>query len=311
MSVHYSKIYDPAENEEHRAATWVKSVDPEDPSEGHWEQYSGYRRVGWAKDRFRESMNVDHPLWTKEDYDKDKKNEVYSPDQKNLSPERITFGDTCLMKVIGDDPMAEAVEEEIDTQDRENRVSRNFADMLCDYAEKCGPNEKEVFFKEGGRGMKWTSNEELMEKIGLRVEEMKELMGDPDFILNLSDVSVRNFPRRIFESFYERYTEWVESKDDSNESKLNVDAKEFIPGEQWMPLLKRSSPKKIMGVYSVDPLPPKGEVPEKKRPQSKVSSEAQLCWAMKNDSDEKLKEIEKKLELLIGMNGPVVEAKAV
>ncbi len=310
MSVHYSKIYDPAENEEHRAASWVKSVDPEDPSEGQWEQYSGYRRVGWAKDCFRNSMNVDHPLWTKEDYDKDKKNKVYPLDEKNLPPKRITFGETCLTKVIGGDRGTEAVEEKIDIQDRNNRVSRNFADMLCDYAEKCGPNEKRVFFKEGGRGMKWASNGELMEKIGLRVEEVNTRMEEQDFRLNLSDVSVRNFPRRIFESFYERYTEWVDIEDEDTQSNLNADAKVFVPGEQWMPLITRSSPKKICGVYSVAPLPPKGK-PWKRRPPSDVTSESQMCWAMKTESDVKLKEIEKKLEFLIGLNGPVVEAKAV
>jgi len=311
-SVHYTQIYDHADNDEHRVATWVKSVDPEDPSEGIWEQYCGYGRYGIEKDHFRNSMNVSHPLWTKEDYNAAKKNEVYPRGVDSClsatSPKkRVTFVDTCSTKVKGEEGEGK---EMIDPQDRDDRVSRNFANILCDYAEKCGPNEKKVFFQEGGRGMKWVSNDGLMEKIGLRVEEVKILMVDPDYRLNLSDVSVRNFPRRIFESFYERYTEWMDSEDHRSESNLNVGAKVFVPGEQWMPLITRSSPKKICGVYSVEPLPPRGK-PWKRRPPSDVTSESQMCWAMKNESDVKLKEIEKKLEFLIGLNGPVVEAKAV
>lgn len=308
MAVHYSKIYDPLENEEHREATWVDtSLDPQDPSEGYWGQYCGYGRGGWAKDRFRESMNVDHPLWTKENYNKERENPVYPFKAIDSEQKRVSFFEKATVQFKGREKTTTM---KIDGEDRKNRVSRNFADMMVDYAEKCGPNEKRRFFKEGGRGKKWTSNKELMENIGLRVEEVKGLMEDADFRLNLSDVSVRNYPRRIFESFYERYTEWFDDEEEASKSNLNADAKEFVPGEQWMSLLSRSSPKKICGVYSVEPRPPQGE-PRKKRPSGKVSSEAQLCWAMKNDSDEKLKQIENKLELLIGMNGPVVEAKPI
>ena len=304
MAVHYSQIYDPVENEDHGRANWVKDVGQEDPSKGIWEPYVGYDRNGWAKSRFLVSMNADHPLWTKEDYDKERENPVYPFKVKETEQKRVSFFEEASVQFkegMGTTTM------KIDGEDRENRVSRNFSDILVDYAEKCGPNEKKIFFKEGGRGMKWTSNGELMKKIGLRVEEVKKLMEDTSFRLNLSDVSVRNYPRRIFESFYERYTEWF---DGERSFKMNADAKVFVPGEQWMPLLARSSPKKICGVYSVEPLPPQGK-PDKKRPPSKVSSEAQLCWEIKNDSDEKLKQIEKKLELLIGMNGPVVEAKPI
>lgn len=305
MAVHYSQIYDPAEKEEHRAATWVDtSWGGDEQGEGYWEQYCGYTKWSTEKDLFRNSMNVDHPVWTKEDYNEEKENPVYPFKAKETEQKRVSFFEEASVQFKGEVGITTM---KIDEEDRENRVSRNFSDILVDYAEKCGPNEKKIFFKEGGRGMKWTSNGELMEKIGLRVEEVKELMGNADFRLNLSDVSVRNYPRRIFESFYERYTEWV---DGERSFKMNADAKVFVPGEQWMPLLTRSSPKKICGVYEVEPLPPQGK-PEKKRPPSKVSSEAQLCWEMKNDSDEKLKQIEKKLELLIGMNGPVVEAKPI
>lgn len=307
MPVHYSKIYDPTENEGHREATWVDtSLDPQDPSEGYWCQYCGYGRYGWAKDRFRESMNADHPLWTKENCNKERGNPVYPFKVKDSEQKRVSFFEKAAVQFKGGE---ETTTMKIDGEDRENRVSRNFADMMVDYAEKCGPNEKKRFFKGGGRGKKWTSNRGLMENIGLRVEEVKGLMEDTDFRLNLSDVTVRNYPRRFFESFYEIYTEWFDDEE-ASKSNLNVDAKEFVPGEQWMPLLSRSSPKKIIGEYAIEPLPPQGK-PEKKRPSGKVSSEAQLCWAMKNDSDEKLKQIEKKLELLIGLNGPVVKAKPI
>lgn len=307
IAVHYSKIYDPLENEEHREATWVDtSLDPQDPSEGYWGQYCGYGRDGWEKDRFRESMNVDHPLWTKENYNKGRENPVYPFNVIYSEQKRVSFFEEASVQFKGGE---ETTTMKIDGEDSENRVSRNFANMMVDYAEKCGPNEKKMFFKEGGRGKKWTSNKGIMENIGLRVEEVKDLMEDTDFRLNLSDVSVRNYPRRIFESFYERYIEWFD-EEEASKSNLNAGAKEFVPGEQWMPLTTRNSPKKICGVYPVEPHPPQGK-PEKKRPSGKVSSASQLCWAMKNESDEKLIEIEKKLELLIGLNGPVVEAKPI
>jgi hypothetical protein len=302
MAVHYSLIYDPLGNEEHRGATWGQS-------EGHWVQYCGYGREECDKDRFRNSMNVDNPLWATTDYDKEKKNEVYPLGQQSLPLRRIGFVDTCFTRFIGDET-AEPEKQMIDSEDRENRVSRNFANMMCDYAEKCGPNEKRIFFKKNGRGMKWVSNEELMVKLGLRIEGEKELMKDSGYIMSLSDVSVRNFPRRIFESFYERYTEWFDLEHTDSNSAMNVEAKTFVPGQQWMPLLSRSSPQKICGVYKVNPPLPQGKMIHK-RPKGRVNSNSRLCWEMKNDSDEKLKAIEKKLELLIGMNCPVVEAKAV
>jgi len=247
-------------------------------------------------------MNEDHPLWSSDDYDKEKKNEVYAWSTSWLPANRVSFNDTCWVSFKGEE--GEGIEK-IDPEDRNNRVSRNFSDMLCDYAEKCGPAEKKIFFKEGGRGMKWTSNEVLMEKLGLRIEQIHEGMKDPEFKFSLSDVSVKNFPRRIFESFYERYLNWLNPP---KISKLDAGAAPFVPGEQWMPLLKRTCPQKICGVYKVDPPP---GAPVTRRPRGRVSSESRLCWQMKNDSDKQLREIEKKLELLIGMNGPVVEAKAI
>ena len=298
MAVHYTKIYDPLENEEHREVRWEEK-------QGVYVQYEGYGRDGSAKDMFRNSMNVNHPLWSSGDYDKEKTNEVYPWSTSWLPANRVSFNDTCWVSFKGEEG---SVTTKIDPEDRENRISRNFANMMCDYAEKCGPSEKKIFFQKGGRGMKWISNEVLMEKFGLRIEEIHELMEDPEFKLSLSDASVKNFPRRIFDSFYERYTAWFDEKDKGTKSNFNAEAKVFVPGEQWMPLIQRSSPKMIGGVYKV--YPPPG-VPVSRRPQSKVSSEAQLCWQMKSESDEKLKEIEKKLELLIGMNGPVVEAKPI
>ncbi len=304
-SVHYTDIYDPLNNEKHLEKTWVDSSwDELDPADGVWAQFVGYQRCGVAKDLFRNSINVDHPLWNTGDYDENRENPVYPFKAMPCEEKRVSFFHKAAVKFCGGE---ETTEMEIDKEDRENRVSRNFADMLCDYAEKCGPSEKKVFFKKGGRGMKWVSNGEMMEKLGLMIEETQRLMEDQDFKLNLSDVSVRNYPRRIFESFCERYEEWM---DGETSFKMNAEAKAFVPGEQWMPLLSRSSPKKICGAYANDPPPPKGK-PEKKRPAGNVSSAAQLCWHMKNESDEKLKDIEKKLELLIGMNGPVVKAKAV
>jgi hypothetical protein len=303
----YTDIYDPLGNEEHRGATWVDTSSEDDElGGGYWEQYCGYNKWGTEKDLFRNSINVDHPVWTKGDYDEEKENPVYPFKVEETEQKRVSFFEEASVHFKDGE---ETTTTKIDGEDRQNRVSRNFAEMMVDYAEKCGPNEKKRFFKEGGRGKKWTSNGERMKKIGLRVEEVKELMEDADFQLNLSDVSVRGYPRRIFESFYKRYREWFD-EEEASKSNLNANAKEFVPGEQWMPLISRSSPKKIFGAYSVEPLPPQGE-PKKKRPSGKVSSEAQLCWAMKNDSDEKLREIEKKLELLIGLNGPVVEAEPI
>ncbi len=304
MASHYSEIYDPQENESHREAKWVEDEDSEEEGDGMWVYYEGYGQSSSEKDYFLVSINSDHPFWSSDDYDQNKKNEVYSGRTSGQSEKSVSFSDTCVAMMDGEWwPRSE----KIDPEDRENRVSRNFSDMMCDYAEKNGPNEKKRFFKEGGRGMKWVENKELMGKIRVRIEDVNDLMEDPNFQLSLSDASVKNYPRYIFESFYQKYSEWINRKHESN---LNVDAKVFIPGEQWMPILSRNSREMICGVYAIDPIPPSSR-PEKKRPKSKVNSQSQMLWEMKNESDEKLKVIEKKLEVLIGMNGPVVTAEVI
>ena len=122
---------------------------------------------------------MNHPLWTAEDYDEKKENPVYPFKALPCEEKRVSFFHEAAW---ADEEKTTTMK--IDQEDRENRVSRNFADILCDYAEKCDHNKKKVTTsKEGGRE-EVDIKGELMEKIGLRVEEVKGLMEDPDFILN-------------------------------------------------------------------------------------------------------------------------------
>ena len=86
----------------------------------------------------------------------------------------------------------------------------------------------------------------------------------------------------------------MDSEGDSNKSKLNVDAKEFVRramDANSSKVLHRRFVGFMRGNLFLQ------MVSQRRRDRQAKLSGAQLCWAMKSDSDEKLKEIERSWNL--------------
>ena len=197
----------------------------------------------------------------------------------------------------------------LDGRDREDRLSWNFSKMLADYCEKAhGIGGKKKFFKLGGAGERWSKDKAMMKELGGKFEYLADALKDEDFKISLSDQSVKNYPRYHFEVLHKRYTEFMGSS-----SLLRADAPEFVPGGTQKNVLCRTSPKNICGVYSVEQKPPEpcGPPPPRRPSASSKESSSMLLWHMKEESDIKIDNLEKKLDLLINMSGPVVQADSV
>tara|TARA_Y100000817_G_scaffold55900_1_gene41235 strand:- start:3855 stop:4754 length:900 start_codon:yes stop_codon:yes gene_type:complete len=292
---HYSEIYN-FEGGDHSEPSW-------DVDYQLWRYYEGYTHYSREKGEFLESINYDHSLWS-----------MPGNADRSRSASKVSFNDEGEVRYTttpGDGTETDQHKEKLDMEDRENRASWNFAKMLCDYYEKTkGSVEKKEFFKCGGKGEKWSNNKELMDKLGPIFRATNGLLENDDFMIALSDQTVKDYPKSHFRDLYRIYTEFMESI-----SSLRATAPEFIPGKVWCQPrapLSRTSPKSICGVYKVDKIPQKPSgPPPPKRPSSssKDPSISLVGWNKKDESRITIEDLEKKLDLLISMHGPVVTAE--
>ena len=324
--VNYADIYDPANESEHMRTHFVPETQQRS---AHYAHYEPYGRKSFEKSEFLRSINEDHELWSQEEKKEDKiqkvgirvRGEFVLKDSYKLNG--MLWPGQYMSKVFDSVPHTlemevlypEMWEDDIDTQDRENRVSYVFAKMLEEFVEKSYSEElKKNFFLKGGMGWKWTQNMELMKKIGgIFKRENKNFKADPNYELSLSDISVKRYPKHHFMKICDLFLDFMESKE--KKPAMNPLAKEFVPGKCYTtPLaLARTSPKKIAGVYAIEqPKKPEGIPPPRRPTASSKDSTSQLCWEMKGETDTKIEDLEKKLDLLIQLSaGPVVTAKKV
>ena len=97
-------------------------------------------------------------------------------------------------------------------------------------------------------------------------------------------------------------------------SRLNAGAPVFIPGgvSSDFPKLVRCDPQKICGAYVNErPIKPAGPPPPRRPIATTKDSNSRFAWEIKQESDSKIENLEKKLDLLIQMNGPIVNAEIV
>lgn len=319
----YKGIYDPLNNEDHMRTRLV----PESwDRPAHYAHYEPYGRNSKEKEDYIDSINREHELWSLpfEEDDREKKvsfvveglfmsrdsyqlNGGLWPGQY-MSDVFLRVPQKLEMEVI----YPEMWKEDIDTSDRGKKASYAFAQMLAVYVEKCSESEKKTFFDRGGKGWKWSQDKELMKKVGKLFErENCNIRDDPNYCISLSDISVKSYPRHHFLKICDLFLDFMEKKEEV--SSLNPWAKEFVPGQCFISPLVRQSPKKITGVYAIEqPKKPPG-VPKSRRPKaSSNNSTSQLCWQMKGETDSKIEDLQKKIDLLLQLSvGPVVEAKRV
>lgn len=319
----YKGIYDPLNNPDHMRARFVPESWNRSAHHAHYEPYGHDCK---EKGDFLDSINKEHELWSSpfEEDDREKKvgisvqADFILRDSYQLNGE--LWPGQYMSKVFDSVHHTLGMEvvypimwkEDIDTSDREKKASYVFAQMLAVYVEKCSESEKKTFFNRGGKGWRWSQDKQLMKRVRKLFErENSNIMNDPNYRISLSDISVKSYPKHHFLKICDLFLDFMEKKDET--SPLNPFAVEFVPGKCFTTPLVRQSPKKIAGVYSIEqPTKPSG-VPKGRRPTaSSKNSTSRLCWQMKGETDSKIEDLEKKLDLLIHLSaGPVVTAKII
>ena len=306
---HYTDIYDPAENPEHGRTRYVEkwgTLDDGTPiCYKRYIPYEGYGSRSQEKFDYRVSLNKDHPLWSggcvKEGGTMVGRKQDYTGS--------TMFDEEAEVKVIGEN---EVVKELIDISDRKERTSWNFSLMLSEFVEKCGPVERKIFFEEDSRGDRWSKNMELMKDFKRMfdwINQMKEF--DKGKKISLSDQTVKDYPRTYYdqiEGLYTLYmnkklgTEWwkTEEKEEKTSFKFNPNAVVFVPSMIFPRVPEERSPPK-----------PLGAAPGKSRPHSMSGPDYLMPWRICEESDKKILELDRKLQMLINLHGPVVEAQRI
>lgn len=303
-TVLWNEIYDPGENEAHMTVRWVS-----DPlgSSGHWAYYEPYGSKCQEKRNFQESINKDHPLWTKTENNTEQDgNPIHSRDAPARIKRGVHFNE---LGTVSDRHQQKSFK--IDAGDRKDRVSWITSNMLAEFVEKCPSSRRDRFFDYGGIGRKFVKDKEMMKKILHRLSGIEEkVVEDSSYKIALSDITVKDYPRHYFHYVLECLRKYKERG-----SQLNSEAKEFVPNSvhSEIPCLPRTGPKKICGAYAIDPRPVKPQgFPKGRRPKSSGNnSREKLFWAMKSESDKKIEDLDRKLDLLIQMGGPVVTAEEI
>lgn len=299
---HYKDIYDFG----NREPRWSHE-------DQRWVYYEGYGQ-GYCREKmdFLDSINVDHPLWRQQPWLRKEGNKVGK--KEDLVKKSLMFNEEAEVKVVGEN---EVITEMIDGSDRHERTSWNFSLMLSNFVEKCSKGNRPSFFKEGFYGEKWTNDDEMMKdfkRIFDWIDHMKSL--DENKKISLSDQTVKNYPGHYYDTISGLYTaymderfginwwkkddEIVEEKEEKKSFKFNPNAAVFVPSVIFSPALDKESPPK-----------PLGGAPGKIRPHSTGRPDHLLPWKICEESDKKILELDRKLQLLINLHGPVVEARQI
>lgn len=199
-----------------------------------------------------------------------------------------------------------------DFADRGDRASVKFCKCLEAFAEKTYNRDQKLAFFENSVGEKWSSYETLqsLEPWVKMARDTVEIRGE----FSLNDSSVRKYPVNTFEIFEEVFSKELKLKEPKEEPKgfkFSVAAQEFVPGaalpwgskEEKAPLLQRCAPKKICGVYQVEP--PKKGTPKRPKSSSKNSTQ-HVSWQQKDNAFQELNE--KMDKIIQGLEAPVIQA---
>lgn len=302
----WQDIYDPGSNEDHLHCRWNSDLGGRVPRSAHWAQYEPYGQKTQEKEDFINSINSEHPLWSS----------IY---HGPISRVGISFTPETEVAIVDERVLKRLSNEDLDQHDREKKASYVFSHMLCEYVEKHKMNERKNFFN-SEKTMKWTKDEDLMKRLGpLFTRTNRELEESPNKKLALCETTVKDYPRHYFFEICDLYLDHSESQTKRKKiSKLNVNAAVFVPmtfsvGPCTTRPLVRQAPRMICGAYLIEkPSKPAG-APFKKRPKSDASnSTSKLCWQMKGETDNKIENLENKLDFLIQLNQvPVVQAEKI
>ena len=262
--------------------------------------YEGYGQKTDEKVAFMKSVNEDNSFWRDECPGK------AIPLSESGIGKETRFHPVARVRIIS--PENDTGEESIDAGDRHERVSWNFSNMLASYVEECRVSDRPTFFK--GVGEKWAKNGYLMEEMGRIFDWMNDMLTNPDWSIGLAEISVKEYPvvyYREIEKLYRDHMKRADAKkgdvdkgpeistsNGENKFRFNPSATEFYPLSEY-----------------TKPPKPSGDPPYFTRPNGCEDSSAKLAWNLHQLSDQKIWELDKKLQLLINLHGPVVCAEEV
>ena len=158
------------------------------------------------------------------------------------------------------------------------------------------PDEKNKFFDYCGKGRKWSKDKELMDRLEERFLEVEEAYANGEFTLSLCEQSIkrsRPYPKSHFMNLLAKFKEFRE-----NGPRFSVHAVAFTPGNTAVTGLARTSVKKVSGVPVL--------VTNADHPTNKPPNPAE--W---NKVQEDFQTLCKKLDSVIALAGPVVQAENV
>lgn len=302
----YSDIYDPGNNPAHVGHRWIyeKEVLPDGTPVTYkrFSQYEGYGSKTQEKSDFLFSINRDHPLWSPEGIGKSGNLVCGANPVKGKS---LRFNESSQVKVVG---VSGESKEKIDGSDRYHRTSWNFSLMLCDFVEKCSKVERDTFFDSHCPGSRWSRDPELMEDFRRMFDWILNMRKDnPEKRVSLSDQTVKDYPVVHFNHILEVYNKYMGSLDKKvivndcvKSFKFNPEAVVFVPKVIASSTIPKEFPNK-----------PLGNPPNKNRPRSTSVKNSMLPWNLYEESDKKILELDRKLQLLINLHGPVVCAQQI
>ena len=148
-SVHYSDIYDPANNKDHMRYRFV----PETGDRAtHWAHYT-YGRGSWDK-MISSSQSMAHPLWSARISDIARDNPLGVKGAPPLVKWDAAFRPSRArnmvhFKNVEQDLETSAVRRIDDKCTKGGVTVKNYEDMLVDYVEKTDREDRPFFFKDG------------------------------------------------------------------------------------------------------------------------------------------------------------------
>jgi hypothetical protein len=318
----YTDIYDFDGNIFH--STPRKFV--EDDGVSRWRYYEGYARNSGEKRDFLESINNDHRLWSNPLVPRGKTKTTFAVALKS-----ITF--TLCSETA---PQSTVTESPTDMRDRSDRPTAVFAKQLCDYVEKVtGVEDRLAFFDSDGWGHKWSKNRRLMLSLVPLFKKTKEQFDDPDFKLSLSDQAIKRstggYPRGRFCELYDVFMKYMKRS-----SQLNPSAKAFTPSAKaFTPSAKAFTPS-VGGIVAQRPIEspqqlsvvcqipcsvkqhtshpvdsPNYRLPPGIPPPRRPTASCKGSSAWDKHTWQHIDSLNKKLDLLVAMYGPVVQAESV
>ncbi len=242
-----------------------------------WVYYEGYGQ-GLCREKmdYLASINVEHPLWSPGGIGKSG-NRIVRGD--TLQMKSLAFNEEIKVKVIGGEGV---ISEIVDGKDRHKRTSWNFNLMLANFAEKCSSGKRKSFFLDGGYGSRW------MEDMGM-MKDFKRFFDWIDLIISedkekniaLSDQSIKKYPYLYYEQIRGLYYLFMDEKLGEGWRK----GEDIVPAK----VVKKSfnyNPNAVMFVPGV-------------------------IYSPGLKENDEISELNRKLQLLINLHGPVVQAEQI